>query len=140
MINVEDYTEDIKAIRETVNLMNMVFESDIKKVVAVDYLNAAGGVGVYKVGIPAYRMGLVNILVNRNNHKVIGLYGKFIVTNETQQFIGIKLDLATELAVIEVINNDGTVVESIYTGIDMNSYANLTKDSVTIGGKDFIIN
>ena len=140
MINVENYTEDIKAIRETVNLANMVFESDIKKVVAVDYLNAAGGVGVYKVNLPSYKMGLVNILVNRNSHEVLGFFSKFIVPKNTQRIIGAKLDLAKELYVIEVIDSDGTVLKRIDTEVDMNSYVNLTKDVATIGGRDFIIN
>ena len=140
MINVENYTEDIKAIRETVNLANMVFESDIKKVVAVDYLNAAGGVGVYKVNLPSYKMGLVNILVNRNSHEVLGFFSKFIVQKNTQRIIGAKLDLAKELYVIEVIDSDGTVLKRIDTEVGMNSYVNLTKDVATIGGRDFIIN
>ena len=140
MINVESYTEDIKAIRETVNLMNMVVEADIKKVVAVDYLNAAGGIGVYKVDIASYNMGLVNILVNSNKHEVIGFFSKFIIPKNTQRIIGIKLDLAKELCSIEVIDSDGTIIKSIDTGMSMNSYTNLTKDAVTIGNKEFILN
>lgn len=75
MINVEDYSKDIKAVEEEINLLNMITEAKIDRFSKVDYLSE---IGKYKVNVSNYRMGLAEILVNRNNHKVIGLYGKHL--------------------------------------------------------------
>lgn len=53
MINVEDYSEDIKAVEEEINLLNMVTEAQIDKFSKVDYLSE---IGKYKVNVSNYRM------------------------------------------------------------------------------------
>ena len=38
MINVEDYSKDIKAVEEEINLLNMITEAKIDRFSKVDYL------------------------------------------------------------------------------------------------------
>lgn len=137
MINVEDYSKDIKAVEEEINLLNMITEAKIDRFSKVDYLSE---IGKYKVNVSNYRMGLAEILVNRNNHKVIGLYGKTLVSGDKSKIIGTKLNMATECIIIEVLNKSGTVIKSINTNKNINTFCMISDDFVTIGDDKFVLN
>lgn len=137
MINVEDYSKDIRAVEEEINLLNMVTEAQIGKFSKVDYLSE---IGKYKVNVPNYRMGLASILVNRNNHKVIGLYGELFISRDKSKIIGIKLDMATEYIIIEVLNKSGTVLKSINTNKNINTFCSLDEEYITVGKDKYILN
>ena len=137
MINVEDYTGDIKAVEEEINLLNMVTEAKIDRFSKVDYLSE---IGKYKVNVPNYKMGLASILVNRNNHKVIGLYGEIFISRDKSKIIGIKLDMATEYIIIEVLNKSGTVLKSINTNKNINTFCSFDGEYIMIGKDKYILN
>lgn len=131
--------EDIKAIREYVNILNMVADAKITRVIASDYIDAAGGLGIYKANVPVYEMGLVSILVNSNTHNVLGFYGKIFKTLDNG-IIGTRLDLASETIIIDIIDSEGIIDRSINTGKGLNSYCVINEDSVIIGGSNFRVN
>ena len=140
MMDVNEHKEDIQAIREAVNLLNMIVDTGINKVVAVSYLDIAGGIGVYKTNIKEYTLGIASILVNRITHEVYGFYGKILSIPDEDILIGIKLDLATNTIVIEVIGSNGTVIKSITTDKNINSYCSIDRDFVTIGSDKYTLN
>lgn len=78
--------------------------------------------------------------MNRNSHKVIGLYGKLLISGDKSKIIGTKLDMATECITIEVLNKSGTVIKSINTNKNINTFCMISDDFVTIGDDKFILN
>lgn len=138
MMDVNEHKEDIQAIREAVNLLNMIVDTGINKVVA--FIDIAGDIGVYKTDIKQYTLGIASILVNRRTHEVYGFYGKIISIPDENILIGAKLDLATNTIVIEVIDSNGTVIKSITTDKNINSYCSIDRDFVTIGSDKYTLN
>lgn len=136
MINVEDYSKDIKAVEEEINLLNMITEAQIDRFLKVDYLSE---IGKYKVNVPNYRMGLASILVNRNNHKVIGLYGELFISKDKSKIIGIKLNMATECIIIELIDKNGTLLKSINTNKNINTFCSFDGEYIIIGKDKYML-
>lgn len=140
-MTVGEYEEDIRAIDQTVNLINMMSDARISKVVSVDYFDDDSKIGKYKVNLPIYELGLASILVNRTTHEVIGLYGKLAEFEDNKDIlVGAKLDIATECIIIEVIRKDGTILKSIPTGKNVNCYCAIYEGFVRIGNDKYELN
>ncbi len=131
---MSDVDKDRLAVETEVNLINMVYDTYVNKLTNVNYTEY---IGRYKVNIPQYKLGLAEILVNKSNHSVIGLYGKIAKLEDSDKIIGIKLDLATNKITIDMIDMYGKLLESVNTEHDINKHCDIKDTSVIIGNDTF---
>lgn len=131
---MSEVDEDKLVVETEVNLINMVYDTCINKFTNVNYTEY---IGRYKVNIPQYKLGLAEILVNKSNHSVIGLYGKIAKLKDSDKIIGIKLDLVTNKITIDMIDVYGKLLKSVNTKHDINKHCDIKDASVTIGNDTF---
>lgn len=129
------FIDDIQAIREFINLMNMMISARVNKVVAAGDIYKPCHIGVYKTDLALYNNGLANILVNRDTHEVYGFYSKICLDELNNVLICAKLDVAKDEFVIDIINSNGKVFKSIDTGETFSACPLVRVDSIEIGGK-----
>lgn len=128
--------EDILAVESEINLLNMVYNTHINRFTNIEYTEY---IGRYKLNIPQYKLGIAELLVNRTSHKTIGLYGKIKKFKSMDKIIGIKLDLAKNRIIIDIIDNYGTVLKSIDTDYNINKYCEITSTYVMIDSNTFLV-
>ena len=134
---MNDNDKDALAVESEINLLNMVYDIHINKFASIEYTEY---IGRYKLNIPQYKLGIAELLVNKTNHNVIGLYGKITRLVNTGKIIGIKLDLAKDNIIIDIIDRYGTVLKSIDTGYNINKYCEITSTYVLVGSTTFNLN